>query len=136
MTDNNKDLSAINENYGGLAPSLNCVDLNIQPPEGVIDLEMVGISGILNGQSFCQHYCCGASLLENELLRLVKCVLTTNKKTEEAVKFVHVTAENDGCAIGYLPRVWLKHPKMAQNINNFCIVCELYSYYYHGKTIN
>jgi hypothetical protein len=49
-----------------------------------------------------------------------------NKKTEEAVKFVHVTADGDGCTIGFLPRVWLKHPKAAQNINNFCIVHELY----------
>jgi hypothetical protein len=128
MTDSNEELTAINKYDGDLAPSLNCVDLNIQPPEGVIDLEVVGINGISNGRSCCQHDCCGASLSENELLRLVKCVVTINKKTEEAVKFVRVTADGDGCTIGFLPRVWLNHPKVAQNINNFCIVCELYDY--------
>jgi hypothetical protein len=128
MTDTNDGNSAINENEGGLSPSLNCTDVNIPPPEGVIDLEVVGINGISNGRSCCQHDCCGSSLSENELLRLVKCVVTINKKTEEAVKFVRVTADGDGCTIGFLPRVWLKHPKVAQNINNFCIVRELYDH--------
>jgi hypothetical protein len=105
MKDTNNGKSAINENEGGLSPSLNCTDVNIPPTEGVIDLEVVGINGISNGQSCCQHSCCGASLSANELLRLVKCVVTINKKTEEAVKLLRVTADDDGCTIYFLPCV-------------------------------
>jgi hypothetical protein len=89
---------------------------------------VIGIDGILNVQRCCQHYCCSASLLENELLPLVKCVVTINKKPEVAVKFLPVTIYGDGYTIGILPYVWLKHPKMAQNRNNFCIICELHDY--------
>jgi hypothetical protein len=46
----------------------------------------------------------------------VKRVLANSKKIEEAVKFVHVIADGDGCTIGFLPCLWLKHPKVAQNI--------------------
>jgi hypothetical protein len=87
---------------------------------------VVGIHGNTNGRSCCVHDCCGDSLSENELLRLVKCVVTINKKTEEAVKFVRVTADGDGCTIGYLPRVWINLPMVQENINNFCIVREIY----------
>ena len=63
----------------------------------------------------------------NELLRIVKCVVTIKGKTEDAIKFVRVTGEGDGCIVGYLPRVWMKLPKVLENVNNFCIVSELYS---------
>jgi hypothetical protein len=101
MTDTNNGKSAINKNDGGLSPSLNCTDVNIPPPEGVKDLEVVDIDGSSKDQSCCQHDCCGASLSENELLWLVKGVVTINKKMEEAVNFVHVTADGDGCTIGF-----------------------------------
>ena len=49
------------------------------------------------------------------------------KLPEEAVNFVRVTAEGDGCTVGFLPRIWLKLPKVQQNLNEFCIVTELYA---------
>ena len=117
--------TTINEVGAEMSPSLSCEDINIPPPQGGVDLEVVGINGNTNGRSCCMHECCGATLSENELLRLVKCVLTIKNKTEEAVKFVRVTADGDGCTVGFLPRVWIKLPIAAENINNFCIVREI-----------
>ena len=128
MTENTA-MTTINEVVGvNISPSLSCQDINIPPPQGGIDLKVVGLSDFTNGRSCCMHDCCGASLSENELLRLVKCVVTINKKTEEAVKFVRVTADGDGCTVGFLPRVWKNLPTDQQNSNSFCIVSELYDY--------
>jgi hypothetical protein len=128
MTSQNNEVTTINKNDVNSAPPLSCEDVNIPPPQGGNDLEVVGINGISNGRSCCIHDCCGASLSENELLRLVKCVVTINNQTEEAVKFVRVTADGDGCTVGYLPRVWKNLPIVKENINNFCIVRELFEH--------
>jgi hypothetical protein len=126
MTDNSGKATIIEVNVFEMSPSLSFEDINIPAPQGGIDLEVVGICSNTNGQSCCVHDCCGDSLSKNELLQLVKCVVTINKKTEEAVKFVHVTADGDRCTIGYLPRVWMNLPIVQKNINNFCIVREIY----------
>jgi hypothetical protein len=106
---------------------LSCTDINIEPPVGRgIDLEIVGLLGTTNGRECCMHECCGRSLKENDLLRIVRCVVTINNTTEEAIKFVKVTAEGDGCTVGFLPRCWFNLPKVQENINEFCIVRELY----------
>ena len=109
------------------SPPLNCTDINIPVPEGGVDLEIVGLLGKSNGRSCNQHECCGATLLNDQLLRLVKCCVMVRGKEEEAIKFVRVTAEGDGCTIGFLPRVWINLPKVVDNINNFCIVTEIYN---------
>ena len=109
------------------SPPLSCLDINIPEPQGGIDLEVVGLFGTSNGRSCCQHECCGRSLNVNELLRIVKCVVHVKGKSEDAIKFVRVTAEGDGCTVGFLPRIWMNLPKVIENLNNFCIVSELYS---------
>jgi hypothetical protein len=53
-------------------------------------------------------------------------VVTINKKTDEAVKCVRVTADGDGCTFGIIPRVWMNLPLVQENINNFCIDREIY----------
>jgi hypothetical protein len=54
-------------------------------------------------------------------------VVTINNETEEAIKFVKVTAEGDGCTVGFLPRCWFNLPKVQDNIHKFCIIRELYA---------
>ena len=81
------------------SPPLDCTDVNISVPEGGVDLEVVGLLGKSNGRSCNQHACCGETLLVDQLLRLVKCVVVVSGKEEEAVKFVRVTAEGDGCTV-------------------------------------
>jgi hypothetical protein len=56
--------------------------------EDVMDFETIGISGIANGQSCCQHNCCSALLPENELLPLGKGVLlqsTRRRKKQQTL---------------------------------------------------
>jgi hypothetical protein len=126
MTDNSGKRSIKEEAVYEMSPSLSCEDINIPAPQGGIDLEVVGICGNTKGRSCCMHDCCGDSLSVNELLRLVKCVVTINKEMKEAVKRVRVTADGDGCTIGFLPRVWTNLPIVQENIDIFCIVREIY----------
>jgi hypothetical protein len=51
-----------------------------------------------------------------------------HNQTEEAVKFVCVTADGDGGTVGYLPQAWKNLPIVKENINIFCIVRELFEH--------
>jgi hypothetical protein len=82
----NNELTAINNDGVNSSPLLSCEDVNIPPPQGGNDLELVGINGVSNGRSCCIHDGCGASLQEIVLLCFVISVVTIHIQTEEAVK--------------------------------------------------
>jgi hypothetical protein len=96
------------------------------PPQGSIDLEVVGLMGVGNGRSCNIHQCCGAEVKVGDLLRLVKTVVTVGQKSEEAVKLVRVIDCVDGCTVGFIPRCWTELDKVQRNINKFVVVKELY----------
>jgi hypothetical protein len=101
-----------------LAPAVN--DL------GDIDLEIVGLNSATNGRSCSQHPVCGQEVKEGDILRLVKCVVEVNGKVEDAVKCVLIMDGSDGCTIAFIPRAFMKIPKLRQNINKFVMVKEVY----------
>ena len=81
---------------------LNCTDIDIHVPEGGVDLEIVGLLGKRNGRSCNQRTCSGKTLLMDQLLQLVKCVVVVHGKEEEVIKFIRVTVEGDICTVGFL----------------------------------
>jgi hypothetical protein len=91
------------------------------------DLEIVGLSASTNGRSCTRHTKCGNHVHIDDLLRLVKCVVTINGRAEEAVKLVKVEEGSDCCTVAFVPRVSSKLPKVQQNINRFVQVVEIYN---------
>ena len=90
------------------------------------DLEIVGLSSSDNDRSCCQHKCCGTRVRRNDVLRLVKCVVTVNNITEEAIKLCLIQEGSMTCTVAFVPRIYLKLPKVQQQINRYCQVVELY----------
>jgi hypothetical protein len=98
----------------------------VTPPQGDVDLEVVGLMGIGNGRSCNIHQCCGAAVQVGDLLRLVKTVVTVGNQSEEAIKLVRVIDCVDGCTVGFIPRCWTHLEKVQSNIDKFVVVKELY----------
>ena len=91
------------------------------------DLEIVGLNGSGNNRSCCQHECCGNHVLKNDVLRLVRTMVTINDKTEEAIKLCLIREGAMTCTVGYVPRNYLKLAKVRKQITRYCQVVELYS---------
>jgi hypothetical protein len=94
------------------------------------DLQFVGLYGSSNGRSCDRHSCCGEHVRVGDLVRLVKTVVTINisgtQPYEEAVKIVKIEDCVESCTVGFIPRNHMKLHKVIQNIDEFCIVSELY----------
>ena len=91
------------------------------------DLEIVGLRSGTNDRSCCQHEICGAQVLVGDVLRLVKCIVTINGKTEEAIKLVKIDHGSETCTVAFVPRAYTKLPMVMERINKFVQVVELYS---------
>jgi hypothetical protein len=91
-----------------------------------IDFEIVGLFSSSNGIFCCQHKICGEHLCVGDVLCLVKTVIEIDQRNEEAIKLVKIIDGSDGCTVGFIPRVQSRLPKISRNINNFCVVQELY----------
>ena len=90
------------------------------------DLEIVGLDSSTNGRSCSRHAICGQYVFVDDVLRLVKCVVTVNGLTEDAVKLVKIQDATDSCTVAYVPRVAINHPKVVKNLNKFAQVVEIY----------
>jgi hypothetical protein len=101
-------------------------DVDPNEPIGDIDLEIVGLCSSTNGRSCTVHKACGLSVVVGDILRLKETVVTISGKTEKAVKLVKIADGTEACTVAYLPRMVLNTPTVRRNINNFCIVKELY----------
>jgi hypothetical protein len=79
-------------------------------PEVQRHLEIVGLHASNNGRS-CSvlHSCCGDFLKVGDLLRLQKCVMTTNGKLHDAIKCVHIIDGADSCTAAFVPRSMVKN---------------------------
>ena len=89
------------------------------------DIEIVGLDSSTNGRSCTCHATCGQYVFVDDILRLVKCVVTVNGVTEEAIKLVKITDATDSCTVAYVPRVSVNLPKVVQNLNKFAQVVEI-----------
>ena len=49
------------------------------------DFEIVGLSSRDNNHSCCQHKCCGEQVKENDVVRLLRCMVPTNNKMKKNV---------------------------------------------------
>jgi hypothetical protein len=90
------------------------------------DIEIVGLDSSTNGRSCTCHATCGQYVFVDDILRLVRCVVTVNGVTEEAIKLVKITDATDSCTVAYVPRVSVNLPKVIKNLNKFAQVVEIY----------
>ena len=90
------------------------------------DLEIVGLASSDNDRSCCQHECCGEKVKKNDVLRLVRCMVTINNKTEEAIKLCLVEGGSMTCTVAYVPRPFIKVKAIQKHVNRYCQVVELY----------
>lgn len=91
------------------------------------DLEIVGLYASGNGRTCFQHKICGEYVKEDDLLRLVKCVVEVKKdQVEEAVKLVKIADGAESCTVAFVPRVFANDPKVIRNIGKYVQVIELY----------
>jgi hypothetical protein len=102
---------------------VNDVEDNVIKP----DLEIVGLSASENDRSCCQHECCGEHVERNDVLRLVKCVVTVKDKTEEAIKLCLIKEGTMTCTVAYVPRTYMNIPKVRNQVTRYCQVVELYN---------
>ena len=91
------------------------------------DLEIVGLRGSNNGRSCERHEVCGADVDVGDVLRLVPCILPNQHgDLDNAIKLHKVVSGCIGCCVGFVPRVQCRLPHVQRNINQFCMVVELY----------
>ena len=91
------------------------------------DLEIVRLNASENGRSYCQHDCCGDFVGKNDVLRLVKTVVTINNKVVERIKLCLIQEGCMTCTVGYVPRNYMKLAKVRKQVTRYCQVVELYS---------
>lgn len=96
--------------------------------EGNFDFEVVGLENGSNGRSCCQHDICGKYLLPRDVVRLVKCVVTSEMGPEEAIKLVRIMDGNEGCTIGFIPRVQGNLPKIQNAVDSCAQVLDIYKH--------
>jgi hypothetical protein len=101
-------------------------DIDPNEPIGEIDLEICGLLG--NGRSCSVHSECGSHLRVGDLLRLKATMITLEDgRDERAVKLLKITSDSvEGCTVGFIPRMVLNTPTVQRNLNQFCVVKELY----------
>ena len=91
-----------------------------------IDFEVVGLLSDTNGRSCCSHEVCGEFLLQGDLCRLVKTVVTIKGVDEEAIKLVKIQDGVPTCTVGFVPRVHARSGRVFRNIGELCLVQEIY----------
>jgi hypothetical protein len=92
-------------------------ELPRRSPEVQRHLEIVGLHASSNGRSCSVHSCCGDFLKIGDLLRLCKCVVTTNGKLQDAINCVRII---DGT------RSMVKNVKIEKKLDTLVQVLELY----------
>ena len=90
------------------------------------NLDIVGLDSSTNGRSCTCHATCGEHVLVDDVLRLVRCIVTINGVPEDAVKLVKIKDATDSCTVAFVPRAATKMPKVTRNINRFAQVVEIY----------
>jgi hypothetical protein len=95
-------------------------------PEVQRHLEIVGLHASTNGRSCSVHSCCGDFLKVGDLLRLQKCVVTTNGELQDAIKCVRIIDGADSCTAAFVPRSMVKNVKIETKLDTFVQVLELY----------
>jgi hypothetical protein len=90
------------------------------------NLEIVGLDSLTNSGSCTCHATCGEYVAVGDVLRLVKCVVIVNGRTEDAVKLVNIQDATNSCTVAYVPRAATKLPKVTKNINRCAQVVTMY----------
>ena len=90
------------------------------------DLEIVGLNSSTNDRSCCQHKICGEYVFVNDVLRLVRCIVTINGRAEEAIKLVKIADGSDTCTVAFVPWAFSSNPKVKNRVNKFVQVVEIY----------
>ena len=88
-------------------------------PEVQRNLEIVGLHASTNGRSCSVHSCCGDFLKVGDLLRLQKCVVTTNGELQDAIKCVRIIDGADSCTAAFVPRSMVKNVKIETKLDTF-----------------
>jgi hypothetical protein len=101
-------------------------DINPNEPIGDVDLEIVGLLSNTNGWCCSVHTICGESIDVGNVLRLVPTVVYVCGILEQAVKLVQIDDGIEGCTVAFVPRLLIGLPVVQRNVNEFCIVKELY----------
>lgn len=102
---------------------------NFYAYEGNFDFEVVGLESGSNGRTCCQHLvACGKHLLQRDVVRLVKCVVNTEVGPEEAIKLVRIMDGNEGCTVGFIPRVQANLPNIKKAIDSYAQVMDIYKF--------
>jgi hypothetical protein len=77
-----------------------------------IDFEVVGLD--LNGRFCCCHKTCRKEAAVGDLLCLARTVVDIDGRTEAAITLVRIIKVTDDCAVGLVPRVQSKLPKVVE----------------------
>jgi hypothetical protein len=102
-------------------------DVDPKEPIGDADLEIVGLDSSSNGRFCCVHRVCGETVCVGDLLRLMPTIVEIKGVPEPAIKLVKIVDGSDGCTVAFVPRVQASLPKIVSNLNQFCVVKELYA---------
>lgn len=103
-------------------------DPNDDRLESVGDFEIVGLHCGSNNRSCPVHEICGKSVKRDDVLRLVSRVVhIRGKEPEEAICLVKIEGGTHTCTVGFIPRAFLKIPRIRNKIGRAAVVLELYS---------
>lgn len=90
------------------------------------DVEVVGIRGVDNGRSCCEHVCCGKKLKVGDVLRLKKTIVSVNNRDVQAICMLKIVDACDGCTVGFLPKQIINKAYIKSKIGRMVMVTELY----------
>jgi hypothetical protein len=102
----------------------NGSDIDPNEPIGDIDMEILGLNSNSNGRYCTFHAVCGDHVRVGDVLWLVE---TVEGHLEDAVKLVKIMDGVEGCTVVFIRCLQINLPIVRRNINNFCIVKELYN---------
>jgi hypothetical protein len=105
----------------------NNAAINTRLFDGVLVIEVCGLTKLDNGRSCTIHLCCGKFVTVGDVLRLRETVVGIAGYPEAAIKLVKIIDGLEGCTVAYIPRTHIKRQLIINQMNRFCIVTELYN---------
>lgn len=90
------------------------------------DFEIVRLESPTNGCSCTIHDCYGRHVDNENVLRLVKTMISVDGQVEKAIACIKVVDGVDTCVVGFVPRVLAGGGRVVAHVNNFVQVKELY----------
>jgi hypothetical protein len=104
----------------------NNAAINTRRFDGVLEIEICGLTSSDNGRSCTIHPCCGKFVTVGDVLRLRETVVDIEGYPEAAIKLVKIIDGLEGCIVAFIPINHHTRQVIIEQINKFCIVTELY----------